>query len=441
MGAFRNQIKNASTYLAPAVAFFIPFGIRPLIYMIALWAFAVVIRGEWIKNWHENMTNSEKRKFFLLFVIFYLINLISLIYSRDQKEGFKEIQVKFSILLIPVLFAVSEKWTEKKVKKLFLAFVAGVIIASFVCYINAMLHSLQWADGKIIFSVHPPKSPWNSYFSYSDFSFMLHPSYFAMYICFVLMLLLDTYSSNKVNIICINKYLSFILLIFLSATLFLLSSRAGILTWFVVLFLFSLRKFIYRNGISDIIYVLFSLVLIAGLFFYVLINENRMKVIRKELETAGKIDDASYPGSVALRLILWQDAWQVIKSHPWVGTGTGSTEKSLYTGKSGGKYTWPEKMQLNVHNQFLETWLENGILALLILLAIIFYPFYKKEIKWRYLLKILSVIILINFSFESMLVRVNGVAFFAFFYCLLILAVPSGRKTIPKKNYETSMIK
>ena len=210
MGAFRNQIKNASTYLALAVAFFIPFGIRPLIYMIALWAFAVVIRGKWVKNWHENMTNSEKRKFFLLFVIFYLINLISLIYSRDQKEGFKEIQVKFSILLIPVLFAVSEKWTEKKVKKLFLAFVAGVIIASFVCYINAMLHSLQWADGKIIFSVHPPKSPWNSYFSYSDFSFMLHPSYFAMYICFVLMFLLDTYSSNKVNIICINKYLSFI---------------------------------------------------------------------------------------------------------------------------------------------------------------------------------------------------------------------------------------
>ncbi len=429
MIAFKNQIKKASLYMAMATVFSIPFGIRPLVYFIGLWAVAVLAGGAWTTNWRKNMNTRSKRHYFLLFVVFYIINIIGLIYSLDKKQGLYELQIKFSILLVPVLFAVSNKWEKKNIQQILYAFIAGVILSSLICYFAALYHSVHIVSGKVIFSVHPEKSPWDNYFNYSDFSFMLHPSYFAMYIGFVLVLLLDTFSSKEEKIISVNKYVSVTLLIFLSVTLFLLSSRAGLLTWFVVFVLFFLRKFKDRNGISDIFYVLFPLLLVVGLFIYILINGSRMKVIHKELETAEKIDDARYPGSVALRIILWQDAWRVIKAHPWVGTGTGSTEKSLYADKSGVKYTWPEKMQLNVHNQFLETWLEQGIFALLILLTIIFYPLFRKKIPYRYMLNCLGMIILINFMFESMLDRIHGVAFFAIFYMLFALT-PENKQEI-----------
>jgi len=78
------------------------------------------------------------------------------------------------------------------------------------------------------------------------------------------------------------------------------------------------------------------------------------------------------------------------------------------------------KQRLNVHNQFLETFVGQGILGDIILLLLLIYPFIQSLKKQNYLFALFLLLIGINFLFESMLNRQAGVLFFAFFYSYFI---------------------
>jgi O-antigen ligase len=73
---------------------------------------------------------------------------------------------------------------------------------------------------------------------------------------------------------------------------------------------------------------------------------------------------------------------------------------------------------INVHNQFIETYLGLGLFGLSCLIIMLFSLLYY-GIRNKYLLPIMfAVIIFFNFNFESMLNTQAGVFFFAFFFCL-----------------------
>jgi O-antigen ligase len=72
--------------------------------------------------------------------------------------------------------------------------------------------------------------------------------------------------------------------------------------------------------------------------------------------------------------------------------------------------------RLNLHNQFLETWLSLGMIGILYLIFLLVYPAYlawkNKKISW--LLFIIAVSL--NFLFETMLNTQAGVIFISYFY-------------------------
>ncbi len=73
--------------------------------------------------------------------------------------------------------------------------------------------------------------------------------------------------------------------------------------------------------------------------------------------------------------------------------------------------------KLNFHNQFLQTWAEVGILGFLLLVFLMFRPFFLKNQHPLFL--IFVSLTLIGFLTESMLERQAGVVLFAFMYPLL----------------------
>jgi O-antigen ligase len=76
-------------------------------------------------------------------------------------------------------------------------------------------------------------------------------------------------------------------------------------------------------------------------------------------------------------------------------------------------------LELNAHNQYLQTMLALGIIGLLILLLNIVLPaLYGMEMK-HYLYLIFLILVAFNFLFESMLETQAGVVFYAFFNAYL----------------------
>ncbi|WP_126452075.1 O-antigen ligase family protein [Sulfuriflexus mobilis] len=90
--------------------------------------------------------------------------------------------------------------------------------------------------------------------------------------------------------------------------------------------------------------------------------------IQTEGGLIGRLLTLSDLGSAGLdRLYIWQASWSIIKESPWLGHGPGMfsllyPQYRLPEEISGGKY---------VHNDYLQIWLEMGLLGLLILIALL----------------------------------------------------------------------
>ena len=78
--------------------------------------------------------------------------------------------------------------------------------------------------------------------------------------------------------------------------------------------------------------------------------------------------------SRAMRLMIWRDSLQLVRSHPWIGVGPAHYGLELPAHRSiSGQREWRELMgrrgnqPYHAHNEFLETWAETGVFGLLAL--------------------------------------------------------------------------
>lgn len=66
------------------------------------------------------------------------------------------------------------------------------------------------------------------------------------------------------------------------------------------------------------------------------------------------------------RIVIWQPAWELVKESPWLGTGIGT----YYLVASPYRHPADISAGYFVHNDYLQLWLETGVVGLMLLLAI-----------------------------------------------------------------------
>ena len=71
-------------------------------------------------------------------------------------------------------------------------------------------------------------------------------------------------------------------------------------------------------------------------------------------------------GSISERLLIWQSAWEIIKTSPAVGIGIGT----YYIVGPAGRHVDDESAGYFTHNEYLQFWLETGFIGLSLLLLI-----------------------------------------------------------------------
>ncbi len=171
------------------------------------------------------------------------------------------------------------------------------------------------------------------------------------------------------------------------------------------------------------IYTYFSLILLLIVFGYVITNSRFNKNI-KQIEQG--VSTENYE-KVDIRISLWKNAYIAWKEKPIFGYGIGDAKHQLVKVHKERNITGAVKQNLNVHNQFLETAIQTGIIGLTVLLLVFAIPLYQSIKKKQELLFLFLMICFINFMFESMLQRLAGVSFFAFWYSFLWFMYYNGK--------------
>lgn len=129
--------------------------------------------------------------------------------------------------------------------------------------------------------------------------------------------------------------------------------------------------------------------------------------------------------SVTTRFELAHNALACIVEKPLLGYGTGGTEnafRTYYTKNSWGlseSYHW-----LHTHNQFLSIALTLGIGALLYFIFALIYPMSSQNRWSSYFSVAFFIVIVLSFLNDDTLETQQGATLFAFFYALVVFALP-----------------
>ena|GEM_PF-4673253 len=305
---------------------------------------------------------------------------------------------------------------ERRIK---VAFIGGCLAAFFVCITRALVLSFSFQDGEFIFNpslaetnrfdfLALPLRGGNRFFSV-DLSFMLHPTYFSILIVIALCLIYEKLigSSKRLAVKLISTA------IVLLVALFLLSSKAAILSLGVVIVVWMLQAPISWKYKAT---TFCSLLCVAVLFAKF---NPRMVIFFDDVRKGLSIQPDAETGH-HLRVLSWDAALSLFWDHPVLGVGESKKKESMLEMYRKKGYTTPLELKLNTHNQFLDFAVGGGIFGLAFFLIGLFHLSFL-ALSWRNFgyVAFLTVFVF-NMLFENLLSRQAGVLMFAIFVSLYI---------------------
>ena len=395
-------------YGALLYAFLIPFPPKIINIALIIWVVLSLVSC--------NRSTLVKTSYFWLLPAFYFSYFVG--FFTAEIMSFKFLEYKLSLLIFPLLFFLCT-YDETQRKRLLKIFIWGLLVSVITLLIIAFYNSLQIRNGEFIFqsNVLEGKGFIESILYGGNYFFGRHLSvfhqtvYYAMYLCAGISILLfqTNLFSEKLRTILLGLFLFFI---------FLVSNKAS----FIVLALILILKLYNWNvnhskkliGVS-----LFAIMLAAFVFLNPRIKESVLNVFEGKM-TLNK--EARY-GS-ATRILSWDAAISLIKERPAFGYGHGATQAALNKKYQEEGYIFPLKESYNAHNLWLQSWLENGVLAIIILFGIFLILFQKS---WHNPLFLAFVLLLLtNSLFEGMFNRFSGISFFSFLVCFIFSAAKGG---------------
>ena len=370
------------------IAFSLPFK-----FLVNLFIVLALIVWLFSKPFKKLFTKTKNTKVLLVIIIFYLLHLVSLLFTDNIIEGLSSLEIKVSMLIFPLLFY-TEEFSKKQYLFFFKSFIVGTLLCCLLCLSRAV-----W----FYFSVSQDAS----HFYYEALSWFQHPSYLAMYISFCCALMLLT------NIL--SKSFTYISILFFTFFVLLLSSKTGILIHFITLIFSFTSLFLKGRNYFKVIGVsLLGLLVCISILF--LIPQVKQRFNAAFIAVSSTNLDKTSTESTAVRILIWNEAMQIIKEHPVFGVSTGNANDALYDAYQKDGLTGAYEKKLNAHSQYFQTTIGLGLVGLISLLSLFMVPLFANRNKMVFLFVGL---LTLNFLTESMLQAMAGCIFFGYFYSLI----------------------
>lgn len=338
----------------------------------------------------------KRYKVILTFVALYVMSLIGMLYSSDKPSAWFDLEVKLSLVLAPVFLVTSNFINRYTIVPLLKTYVFGVSAAMVV---QLVLSSVNYSD----------TGNW-SVFYYTLFSFFHHPSYFSMYTNFAIgtLIVLIFHSRNK------PKPKMFILLGFLAVGVYLLSSRAGLLT-FIILMVLSFARILFPvlKWKRMLLAMIVTCMAVTGVVF----GLNQFSGFSR------KVDASNSGSSAGVRLEMWKASVPIIKDNFFFGVGTGDVNRELQAVFAEKRIKRAVRDNLNAHNQIIQTQVALGLVGTIALLISFLYPFFLAVKRGNLFFPMFAVIMGVNFLTECMFNTQAGVIFYALINACLYLSL------------------
>ena len=353
----------------------------------------------------------------LLFVGVYLIHVAGLFNSENFDQGTFELEKKLAMLIFPMAIYFSPRMEWRKIKNVLLSFAGSCVIVMIVCFLVAVY---RWYDKSDIL-----------YFFYHTLSETvgMHASYLSMYCCFsIAILLFLTHREGNFGQSRKHKVLIIIAIMILILGVLLLSARMQLLILFLGLILYAFVRLVRKYGLAKSLIGSMLIGLIA-IFITLLFPLNRER-FKQVINYRNEYSISSKWGEQQFRVLIWSCAYEIIKSKPIAGVGTGDGEDMLqdcYLKNEYGSLTYFPNSRFNAHNQFLETAIQLGIGGLLILILSTIIPLYRAWRQENVFYVVFILIFMLSCMTESMLESQSGIIYFAFFNSFLFMNEISGR--------------
>ncbi|HEY0978939.1 MAG TPA: O-antigen ligase family protein [Flavobacteriales bacterium] len=344
--------------------------------------------------------------------LLYVLHLIGLLWSVNMDYAGFDLQIKLPFLLLPLLFAILPEQARRSWSSLWVAFILGNAVAVAVCVVMVPLRLLGDSG------LHWPQEVFGE-----RFSFLIHPSYFALYLCMALAALFLTPLPFRsawrmpialvlcLGVVCCGSKAGWVLLPLVLAVVLVARWRDTVVR----------RTLLLLIGGS-----LGGCVLLAALSFNM-----RQRIV----EAIGSITDsrrvATAETSSEVRKLAWHSAVQVAQAHAPFGAGTGDVKDELIAAHQRNGYVHLVEKRINAHQQFLQAWAALGIAGLLLTIALVVVPFVTAFRQGNTLAALFFLVNGLNWTVESMLEVQAGTLFFAFFAFVLASDRRSPSSPIP----------
>ncbi len=327
----------------------------------------------------------EKRKFskknvklFFIITVPFWLTLVSLIFSYDVQNATNILVKRLPVLMVPLVGILAcENIGKKDFMSFFWVLLIGFSLVNFYGLVKGFIFYLEkdsFFDSKNLFYIYPAQHV-----------------YLATYNIFILISSIFLYSSIKTQLKAIFIALNFVLIL----SFIFLSSKMALVTLIISLVLIFFSKFNTRSAILYSIF-LFFLVLLMFIIFEPFFD--RIKSLVFGLDP---------------RVTIWNCVLEKIRINNYLNfIPIGDYQKHL----DYCFYNKEFKFYLdgyNTHNQFLEIWLTNGFLGLIIYILSLF-SLFKYSIKSKK--KIMSYFLIITTLFsltETIFQRQYGIMFYS----------------------------
>lgn len=380
-------------------------------------------------------TNKLQLKYLGILLLPFLVIILSLLNSNNLSEGMNKIIQMLSLMAFPVIFFLTRNTFDKLfIKKVFFVFTLSVVILVlyqlWLCIVNYdyltanlsetelklnnIKESLTVLDTDIIGKIKTRRLR-RLLLDETD----THSTYLGMWIVFAIFCLFKAYSTIKKKILI--SILLLVTIILLLVWLFIIASRISLIALIITASITSLFYLKKKLSFKKIIFTT-SLAVLLSVSCYKFIpsfNSRVNEVLQFGLNLPSNGMDIYNFNSTNVRYGIYHCSINVISDNLLFGVGIGDAQKALnncFNNKTGSKiYTWAD---YNTHNQFLFFTLIAGLLGLLFYVITLFCQI-KTAIKNTNYLYLCFLIVIVCFSLtENILVRSDGVIFYAFFSAL-----------------------
>jgi O-antigen ligase len=304
---------------------------------------------------------------------FYLLQIFALPYTENKDGGLRHLTLKSALVIVPLAlsFRLKDFFTATNINRLFVHYCLILVVASLYCLVIAAKNYFWVNHDPANFVYHQLVSP-----------FEHHAVQFSIMVFVGLAFLLN---SLHERVFIKSLFIHLVLIAYFIFLIILLSSKLIIIytiTYLIFFLVTFYRSYHINRKLSLAVFVVCLLTVAGVLFTSNPISYRFNEIMNGDLEMIeqNKFTPSTSMNGLQFRLLQWRFVKEIItEKNAWVlGLGPGDAQNALdakytamdlYIGNGHGERGF---LGYNTHNQFLESFLQNGLLGLLVFLLITF---------------------------------------------------------------------